>query len=94
MTFNTSKCKVMVFNGAAKTVFFTLDTTILEIVQTHKYLGITLTSRDAPNVFSGDETITRVYTRKATDIRMRTSKKNESGILNQNLCSSNEGYAT
>ena len=51
-------------------------------------------SRDAPNVFSGDETITRVYTRKATDIRMRTSKKNESGILNQNLCSSNEGYAT
>ena len=25
---------------------------------------------------------------------MRTSKKNESGILNQNLCSSNEGYAT
>ena len=23
---------------------------------------------------------------------MRTSKKNESGILNQNLCGSNEGY--
>ena len=51
-------------------------------------------SREPPNFFSGDETITRLYTRKATDIRMRTSKKNESGILNQNLCGSNEGYDT
>ena len=51
-------------------------------------------SREPPNFFSGDETITRLYTRKATDIRMRTSKKNESGILNQNLCGSNEGYET
>ena len=25
---------------------------------------------------------------------MRTSKKNESGILNQNLCGSNQGYST
>ena len=50
-------------------------------------------SREAPNIFSGDETITRCYTKKATDIRMRTAKKNESGILNQSLCSSNEGYA-
>ena len=48
--------------------------------------------RDPPHVISGDETITRMYGRKATDVRMRTSKKNESGILNQNLCSSNEGY--
>ena len=38
--------------------------------------------------------VTRTYTRKNTEIRMRTSKKNESGILNQNLCGSNEGYAT
>ena len=49
-------------------------------------------SRDTPNTISGDETITRLYTRKATDIRMRTRKKNESGIMNQNLCGSNEGY--
>ena len=49
-------------------------------------------ARDPPPVVSGDETITRMYGRKAADIRMRTSKKNESGILNQNLCSSNEGY--
>ena len=34
-----------------KRFFFTLDTTILEIVQTHKYLGITLTSRYVTNVF-------------------------------------------
>ena len=51
-------------------------------------------SRDPPNIFSGDETVTRCYTKKATDIRMRTSKKNESGILNQSLCGSNEGYST
>ena len=35
-----------------------------------------------------------MYTKKATDVRMRTSKKNESGILNQNLCGSNQGYST
>ena len=51
-------------------------------------------ARDPPVRFSGDETVTRTYTRKNTEIRMRTSKKNESGILNQNLCGSNEGYAT
>ena len=49
-------------------------------------------ARDPPPFMSGDETITRMYGRKATDVRMRTSKKNESGILNQNLCSSNHGY--
>ena len=48
--------------------------------------------RNLPLVISGDENITRLYGRKATDVRMRTSKKNESGILNQNLWSSNEGY--
>ena len=51
-------------------------------------------ARDPPGRISGDETIKRLYTRKASDIRMRTSKKNESGTLNQNLCGSNEGYDT
>ena len=51
-------------------------------------------SREPPNTFSGDETVTRCYKKKATDIRMRTSKKNESGILNQSLCGSNEGYSS
>ena len=51
-------------------------------------------SRQAPNTISGDETVIRCYTKKATDIRMRTSKKNESGILSQGLCTSNEDYAT
>ena len=32
-------------------------------------------ARDPPGYISGDETITRLYKRKATDIRMRTSKK-------------------
>ena len=56
--------------------------------------GNSRNARDPPGYISGDETITRMYTRKATDIRMRTSKKNESGILNQNLCGSNEGYTS
>ena len=56
--------------------------------------GNTRKARDAPIFISGDETITRLYTRKATDIRMRTKEKNESGVLNQNLCGSNEGYTT
>lgn len=51
-------------------------------------------ARENPCRISGDETITRLYTKRATDIRMRTAKKNESGILNQNLCGSNEGYET
>ena len=51
-------------------------------------------ARDPPRFVSGDETITRLYTQRATDIRMRTGKKNESGILNQNICGSNEGYST
>ena len=49
-------------------------------------------ARDPPPNISGDETITRFYGKKAVDIRMRTKKKNESGILNQNICGSNVGY--
>ena len=51
-------------------------------------------ARDPPLTISGNETITRLYTQKATDVRMRTKKKNESRILNQNLCGSNKGYST
>ena len=51
-------------------------------------------AREPPVRISGDETITRTYTRKGSDICMRTRKKNESGILNQNLYGSNEGYTT
>ena len=50
-------------------------------------------SRDPPISISGDETITRLYTKKLTEIRMRTSKKNESGVLNQNLCGANDEYS-
>ena len=50
-------------------------------------------SRDPPKSISGDETITRLYTKKLTEIRMRTSKKNESGVLNQNLCGANDEYS-
>ena len=50
-------------------------------------------SRDPPKSISGNETITRLYSKKAREIRMRTSKKNERKILNQNLCGDNDEYA-
>ena len=50
-------------------------------------------SGDTPIFISGDETITRLYTKRLTEIRMRTSKKNESGVLKQNLCGANDEYS-
>ena len=51
MAFNTSKCKVMSFNGAPAHASFTLGSAVLEKVQTHNYLGITITSRYVTNLF-------------------------------------------
>ena len=51
MTFNTSKCKIMVFNGPPDGFRFTLDNEELEIVDRYKYLGVTLTSRYVTNLF-------------------------------------------
>ena len=42
MTFNTPKCKVMVFNSATKKVIFILDNRVLEIVQPTCILGLYL----------------------------------------------------
>ena len=49
-------------------------------------------AREAPISASADETITRLYSQKAKDIRMRTAKKNESGIKNQSICTANDEY--
>ena len=51
MAFNTSKCKVMVFNGGAKQDIFTLDNTTLKIVSTYRYPGVILTSKYVTNLF-------------------------------------------
>ena len=51
MAFNTSKCKVMILNGAPTQERFTLDTTVLEIVSTYRYLGVKLTSKYVTNLF-------------------------------------------
>ena len=51
-------------------------------------------ARDPSMFISDDGTITRLCIRKATDIRMRTKKKKECVVQNQNLCGSNEGSAT
>ena len=49
ISFKTDKCKVMLFNGPPNGVKFTLENEILEIVDTYKYLGITLTSKYVTN---------------------------------------------
>ena len=51
MAFKTSKCEVMVFNGAPKTDTFTLNGDRLKIVDCYKYLGVTLTSKYVTNLF-------------------------------------------
>ena len=45
MTFNISKCKVMIFNGSAKNSIITLNGKVLEIVDSHKYLGVIMSSK-------------------------------------------------
>ena len=51
MAFHTSKCKIMIFNGGPKHARFTLGSSVLKVVQTHKYLGVTLTSKYVTNIF-------------------------------------------
>ena len=52
MAFHTSKCKIMIFNGGPKHARFTLGSSALKVVQTHKYLGVRLTSRYVSNIFN------------------------------------------
>ena len=51
MSFNTSKCKVMVFNGSSTDMIFTLNDEQLQIVETYKYLGVILSSKYITNLF-------------------------------------------
>ena len=51
MAFKTSKCKVMVLNGPSRDVHLQLYSDILKIVDTHKYLGVTFTSKYITNLF-------------------------------------------
>ena len=51
MSFKTSKCKVMVFNGPSNGLIFTLNKVKLKIVDTYKYLGIVLSSKYITNLF-------------------------------------------
>ena len=51
MAFRTDKCKVMVFIGSPKGANFKLYGEVLEIVESFKYLGITLTSKYVTNLF-------------------------------------------
>ena len=51
MNFKTSKCKVMVLNGPSSDVHLQLYTDNLKIVDSHRYLGITFTSKHITNLF-------------------------------------------
>ena len=51
MSFNTSKCKVIIFNEPPRDTTFTLSKHRLEIVKTHKYLGIILSSKYITNLY-------------------------------------------
>ena len=51
MTFKTSKCKVMILNGPSRSVKFKLNDRILELVESYKYLGVTLMSKYVSNLF-------------------------------------------
>ena len=51
MDFNIGKCKVMVLNGSPCNIDFTLSGEVLKIVDSHRYLGIILTSKYVTNLF-------------------------------------------
>ena len=51
MAYNISKCKVMTFYGPPTHTGHTLGSAVLKEVQTHVYLGITITSRYVTNLF-------------------------------------------
>ena len=51
MAFKTSKCKVMVLNGPGSDINLKLYNDILDIVDSHKYLGGTFTSNRTTNLF-------------------------------------------
>ena len=70
MTFNTSKCKVMVFNSAIKQIIFTSDKTVLEIVHTYRYLGVIPSSKYVTNLFKAHfQYILQKAKRKAAAMR-------------------------
>ena len=51
MDFNTKKCVVMVLNGPSTHDTFTLRGDKLQIVDSYKYLGVTLTSKYVTNLY-------------------------------------------
>ena len=52
MKFNSDKCKVMVLNKPWKSISFTLNNKILDIVKSYKYLGITFANRRLTSLYT------------------------------------------
>ena len=74
MSFNTSKCKVMVFNGSPKDVTFTLNNEQLQIVETYRYLGVILSSKYITNLFR------QHYAKFTQNARIRSNILNRHGL--------------
>ena len=51
MSYNTSKSCVMILNGPSTDVTLKLSNDILKIVQSYKYLGVTITAKRITNLF-------------------------------------------
>ena len=51
LSFNTSKCKVMVLNGPRCNIILKLNNEKLQIVHRFKYLGVTLDAKRITNLF-------------------------------------------
>ena len=52
MEFNTSKCKVMVFNRPSSNLHFTMYGKELSIVKSYKYLGIEISNKNQTNLYT------------------------------------------
>jgi len=52
MSFISDKCKAMVLNRSPKGIFFKMESTIIDIVKTYKYLGVQLSSRRLTNLYT------------------------------------------
>ena len=52
MEFNSTKCKVMVFNVSSRGLSFKLNNISLEIVKRYKYLGITFSNRRLTSLYT------------------------------------------
>ena len=52
MFFKCGKCKAMVFNRSSKGIIFKMESKVIKIVKTYKYLGVQLSSKRLTNLYT------------------------------------------